>query len=264
MQAQSLVNAIPHPIVVGCLAIGVGAFLIAFGTELRGQARRSRKRGNFLQKVFRFRITFVATLMLGAPFTTFGTLLTIHGGSLEADAKAREATRLLNQTRAENEQARKEFDAKLQTVLFALNAAKQEQTRILTEEKIKGIRRDFLQWAQDFAQRKPDKQRQFEQAKIAERQNEIQLSSESIPLFSFVLRFCEEAVRAYTKQSEGSSAITVTIPPLPENLYDQTINNNARRIKFGEKSYWDFSVSSPLPASEESLSMLSLNMTNSE
>jgi len=261
----SLVNAIPHPTVIGCLAIGLGAFLIGLASEFRGRAKRSRKsRANAQQKAFRFRVAFIATLLVGAACTTFGTLLTIHGGSLENEAKAREATKLLNQTRLENEQARKEFEAKLQTVLFALNAAKQEQTRILTEEKIKGIRRDFLQWAQDFAQRKPDKQRQFEQAKIAERQNEIQISGESIPLFAFVLRFCQEAIDAYTKQAETATTIKGNMPPFPENLYDQTINNTARNIIFGEKSNWNFNISGPLPAVIERPITLIIGMSNSE
>jgi len=198
---QSLVNAIPHPIIVGCFAIGPGAFLIGVATEFRGRAKRSRKaRANAQQKVFRFRLAFIATLFVGGACTTFGTLLTIHGGSLEAEAKAREATGLLNQTRAENEQARKEFDAKLQTVLFALNAAKQEQTRILTEEKIKGIRKDFLQWAQDFAQRKPDKQRQFEQAKIANSKTKSKSAANRFRCF----RSCSVSVKKLLAPSSNS------------------------------------------------------------
>ncbi len=151
----------------------------------------------------------------------------------------------------------------MQEMLLAIHAAKQEEGRRQTEEKINIIQDNFLQWAEDFTKRRPDKQRQLEQAKNASIQKEIQISTESMPLFSYVVRFTEEAVRAYSKQT--GHQIRTDIPPLPGNFYAADANNIERVIRFpGGKAMWSFSTNANPPARDDQTPTLSISFTNSE
>ena len=263
---QRLFDAIPHSVVFGCIGIALGVVVVGFASPIKSKADRargSRAQGS-RRRARRLHWSFVLLLVLGAALTGLGTWLTINGARSDAATQVKVAQDLLDQTRKENEQARKEFDAKLQTVLVALNAAKAEQTRLLTEEKIKGIRTNFLQWADDFASRKSDKQRQFEQARIAERQKEIQISSESMPLFLFITRFVQEVLSAYIKQAKDATEIRINMPALPENFYDVTANQTPHNIQFGPKAHWDFYVYGNLPATEDQTPYLRINFNSSE
>jgi hypothetical protein len=146
---------------------------------------------------------------------------------------------------------------------LAIRAAKQEEARTRTEDKINIIQDNFHQWAEDFVKRRPDKQRQLQEAKNASLQKELQISSESTPLFSYVIRFVEEAVRAYSKQS--GQKIRTDIPPLPDNFYASDANNIDRSIRFsGGKASWTFNVSTNLPARDDQAPQLVVTLTNAE
>jgi hypothetical protein len=263
---QKLFETIPHPIFAGCVAIALGVILIGFASPIKSKAdraRNSKAQGN-RRRARTLHWSFVLLLVFGAALTGLGTWLTIDGARGDAAVQVKAAQNLLDQTRKENEQARKEFDTKFQTVLFALNAAKAEQTRLLNEEKIKGIRTNFLQWAQDFAGRKPDKQRQFEQAKIAERQKEIQISSDSMPLFLFVTRFIQEVFTAYIKENKDAPEIKILMSPLPENFYDAMASQKPSDIQFGPKARWNIYAYGNLPATEDQNPFLRINFTSSD
>lgn len=164
--------------------------------------------------------------------------------------------------RAENEQARKDLEAKIQNILVALNAAKAEQNRLLTDEKIKSYSKDVLQWADEFYKRKPDKQRELEQAKIAVTQQEVQISGDSMPLFSFTLKVVQQIINAYERQS--GETLKITLPPLPQNLYDANVNRIARTIQFAGSARWEFSISASSPAQESNPPNLYINFTSAD
>jgi hypothetical protein len=260
---QRAMGEIPHPIFVGCVAIGLGVLATGFASPFKSKADRAQKSRvpATRTRARAFRAGFISLLIIGAILSGFGTWLTINGARADAAVQVAAAQKLLDQTRKDNDQARKEFDSKLQTVLVALNAAKQEQTRLLTEEKIKVIRNDFLQWAQDFANRKPDKQRQFEQAKIAQKQQEIQITAESMPLFSFTIKFVQEALRAYSKQA--GKDFKVDLPGLPENFYSADANKSQRVIQFTNTAGWSFTINANLPAREDVPPILAIQFTDS-
>ena len=261
---EKYLEMIPHPILLGCVAIALGILVVGLASPFKSKADRWRtsKSPDRRRKATWLNWGFILFLIFGAFLTGLGTWLTIVGTRGDAALQVKAAQDLLNQTRKDNEAARKEFDSKLQTVLAALNAAKLEQTVMLTEEKIKGIRTNFLQWAEDFASRKPDKQRQFEQAKIAERQKEIQISSESMPLFLFTIKFVKEAISAYASKV-GGTGIQTDVSPLPENLYSSS-SRSAGFVEFGPTGRWDFHVNSSLPASEDNPPMFQVRLVSSE
>lgn len=250
---ESLVDAIPHPIVIGCAAIGLGLIIAGFASPVKSRSDRVRnsKTAERRRKGTRLRWLFGAMLLLAGILTAAGTGLTINGGRIDADKKAAE-------TREENERARGELDRQFRTVLAALNAAKQEQTAALTEQRLKAIGNDVTQWAQEFALQLPDKERQFDEARTAERQREIQLCSDSAPLFNFTISFVERAARAYAAQS--GAHIEIHLPPLPQNYFD-TDANVPRYVKFGEKSDWGFRVIVSAPVNQQNPPQLYVSLS---
>ncbi len=150
----------------------------------------------------------------------------------------------------------------MQEMLLAIRAAKQEESRHQTEEKINIIRDNLLQWVEDFEKRRPEKQRQLEQAKSASLQKELQISSESTPLFSYVIGFVQQAFRAYAQKGHP---LRVDLPLLPDNFYAPDANAIERSIRFsGGKAQWSFSVSACPPARDDQAPQLQINFANAE
>lgn len=254
---QRLADAFPHPILIGCIAIGLGLVLAGFAGPVRSRSDRARNAKNPLKKrnARKLHALFVAMLLVAGALTAAGTALTINGGQMSA-------ADILRQTREENDRASREYQAKLSTVLSALNSAKQEQTRLLTDEKIKGLQKDLLAWVDDFSARKSDKQRQFDEAKLANTQKEIQQSSDVAPVFSFVLRVLEESFRTYAKKT--GSEIQLSLRPLPENYYEADINSPPRSIRFKGEAVWSISVNASPPAERENAIVLVISFTSSD
>jgi hypothetical protein len=261
---QHIIDGVPHPILVGCAAIAVGALSFALAGPFKSkldQARRA-KTERARARLPRLRLFYAACLLAGLILTAAGTGLTINGGQIIAQAQVQQAQAFLNESRQENERARKEYELKIQTVLSALNAARQDQTRLLTDEKIKGLQKDLLAWVDDFAARKSDKQRQFEEAKIANTQKEIQMSSDVAPVFLFVLRVLEESFRMYAKKA--GSDIQINMRPLPQNYYEASVNTPPRSIQFKGQAIWRIYVNANPPANEDNAIQLSINFMSTD
>lgn len=248
---QAFADAIPHPIVVGCLAVGLGLMVAGFASELKSRSDRGRNSTVAARRAKgkRLRGWFVTTLCFAGLLTAGGTALTINGGRIDADEKAAA-------TRQENERAKDELNRQFRTVLAALNAAKQEQTAAMVEARLKAVGNDIARWAEEFANRMPDNERQFDQAKTAERQREINLCSESAPLFNFTLSFIERAARAYAAQS--GAHIDVHLPALPEDYFDAE-ENVQRYVKFGARSQWRFTLGVSAPVNEQNPPQLNIS-----
>lgn len=261
---QHLLDLVPYPIGIGCTAIGLGLVAAGFASPIKSRADRARNARKLINRApaRKLRIQFMLALAGAALLTAGGTWLTLNGARLDSDAKAKEARDLLGQTRTENEQARKDLEARIQSILVALNAAKAEQNGLLTEEKIKRFSRDVLEWADEFQKRKPDKQRQFELAKLAATQEEIQISGDSMPLFSFTLRFIQQIVEAYQKQSGES--LKINLSPLPQNFYELGVNEPTRMIQFAGRGQWQFWVNANAPAIGDNQPVFSVNFTSTE
>ena len=250
---QQILDSIPYPTATGCIAIGAGFIVAGLASPIKSRADRARKARTPEKRApaTKLRVQFFLTLLLGAALTAGGTWLTLNGARLDAE-----------RTQQANDKARKELEAKIQNILVALNAAKAEQNRLLTDEKIKGLTKDVLQWADEFQKQKPDKQREFEQAKLAQTQEEIQISGDSMQLFSFTLRTIQQLVEAYEKKS--GETFKLTLPPFPQNFYDQKINNTSRTIQFAGDALWNFSISASLPANVNNPPVLSVGFTSVE
>jgi hypothetical protein len=247
---QQTLDSIPYPTALGCVAIGVGFIVAGLASPIKSKADRARKARTLENRApaRKFRVQFILTLLAGALLTAGGTWLTLNGARLDSE-----------RARKENEQARKDLEAKIQNILVALNAAKAEQNRLLTDEKIKSYSKDVLQWADEFYKRRPDKQRELEQVKIAVIQQEVQISGDSMPLFSFTLKVVEQIINAYEKQS--GERLKVTLPPLPQNFYEANVNTKARTIQFAGAARWEFSISAASPAQENNPPNLYVNFT---
>jgi hypothetical protein len=144
-----------------------------------------------------------------------------------------------------------------------LHAAQQADTRKQTEEKIGGLKNDFDSWAEDFEKRRPVKQKQLEQARNASLQKQLQLSADSMPLFSYVIKFVQERVTAYCKKT--GRQIRIDIPPLPDNFFATDANNIERSIRFsGGKAQWTFSLNANVPPRDENPPQLGVSITNAD
>jgi hypothetical protein len=192
----------------------------------------------------RFSLGYWMIVLFGGLVTAFGTWLTWEGGQKNAEIQSKKAETLLNQTKEDNARFVREMNNKMQDMLLALRAAKQEETRNLTEEKIKIIQNDFAQWADDFTKRRQDKQRQFDEARSASTEKETQISGQSMPLFSFTVRFAEEAFRAYAKRTDQN--LNVDMPALPQNFYAREPPDTQRIIQFTHKANWRFEITAGL------------------
>src|ERR1700693_310217 len=250
---QQILDSIPYPTAVGCLGIGLGFVVAGLASPLKSRADRARKarRPDNRAPAKKLRIQFFLTLLFGAWLTAGGTWLTHNGSRLDAE-----------QMKKDNERDRRELDAKIQNILVALNAAKAEENRLLTEEKIKGFSKDVLQWADDFERRKPDTQRELQQERLAATQQEIQISGDSTQLFSFVLQFIQRTLEAYQKKT--GETFKVSLPAIPQNFYDPQINNPTRTIQFTGDAQWQFSVNAYPPAQEQNQPMLYINFRSSD
>jgi hypothetical protein len=250
---QQILDSIPYPTAVGCVAIGLGFIVAGLASPLKSKADRARKARAPEKRApaKTLRIQFALTLLCGALLTAGGTWLTHNGARLESE-----------RTRKENEQARKDLELRIQNILVALNAAKAEQNRLLTDEKIKGFSKDVLQWADDFQKRKPDKQREFEQARIAATQQEVQISSDSMPVLSFALQSIQQIVEAIQKKS--GETFKISLRPFSQNFYDSKINSPSRTIQFFGDARWDLSISASPPAQESNPPSLYINFTSTD
>ena len=160
---------------------------------------------------------------------------------------------LLRKADAVKAQKEKERDSlaiaeKLQSVLGALGAAKQQESKKLTEEKIGIIQSDLVQWANEFAQSQPARQKEIDAARLTSTQKEIQLSDQARPIIAFALRFIEESVRAYANKTGRD--IKITIPELPLNFYSPEARQQRRILEVGNAS-WDAFVEAQRPLNEE-------------
>jgi hypothetical protein len=250
---QQILDSIPYSTASGCVAIGLGFIVAGLASPIKSRADRARKARTPEKRApaTKLRVQFFLTLLLGALLTAGGTWLTLNGARLDAEH--------MQQT---NDKARKELEAKIQNILVALNTAKAEQNRLLTDEKIKGFSKDVLQWADEFQKQKPDKQREFEQAKLAETQQEIQISGDSMPLFSFTIQTIHQLIEAIQKRSGESYKLDLR--PLSQNFYDTNINSPIRSVKFAGDAQWQISIGAYLPANENNTPVFSVSFTSVE
>lgn len=163
--------------------------------------------------------------------------------------------------KAKNERKREsvEISEKFLEVMTALGAAKQEQGKKLTDDKIRLIENDLVKWADDFDQARPQKQKLFDSANLAVTQKEIQASAQCRPLFEFAMRFVEESLRAYAKRTGYD--IKIELPALPENFYAR--DSTRRVIIFkGGKSTWDFCAQGVPPITRNSKPRLMINFNS--
>jgi hypothetical protein len=243
-----LIDSLPYPTQVGCVAIAAGFILAGIAAPLKAAADRAQasRRADTKRKAWRKKWKFRGTLAVGGIVTGLGTWLTTVGGT-------KDAQEVLAQTR----ETQKETSRMLQTMLVALNAAKQQNTELLVQGKLRDIGNDFSSWAQDFANRKPEEAKHFADLRIAETEKEIELSSRSLPIFGAVLEFLGQAAKAYASRS--AIPVKVSLSPLPQNLYAPQPNVE-RWIRFGVAE-WRISANGARPAQENSPPVMDLSFS---
>jgi hypothetical protein len=199
----------------------------------------------------------------GITLIALGNWLTQKGAARNAVTQEAHAEEIARKTQDKIDHANQELTSKIQEFALELHAARQEETRKQAEEKIDSLKSDFAQWADDFDKRRPAKQKQLELAKTASLQKELQISAESMALFSYVISFIEERLAAYSKRT--GHQIRLDIPPLPDNFFAADANSIERSVRFsGGKAQWTFSVSASVPARDDQPPQLQINFTNSD
>lgn len=229
---------------LGYFLLLTGTVTLAWASVLKSKADRARA-----AKARRMYYSyFWAIVVSGAAINAFGTWLTRHSAERESKKRSETAAKILLETKEENARSEREIREKLQSVLVALNAAKHEDSKKITEEKIRVIQSDFSQWAEEFARNLPARINEFAQLKAdfqktqiekanQEIQRQTQISGQSYPVLSFAVRFLEESVRAYAKRT--SKDIKVDPLELPENFYAQVAQS---AIHFNGQATWKLTI----------------------
>jgi len=240
----------------GCFVIGCGTLLLALSGILKTKAEKGggeRKKDDSERRRARSRarnnwIAYGLSLLLGVALNILGTWLTKQAGDEASRKRSQETERMLHAQREQDERTVRELREERQSILVALNAAKREDSKKITEEKIHVIQSDFSQWAEKFATNLPGKRNEFAQLKAdfqkaqidaanKEIQRQIQISGQEYPVFSFGIRFLQESVRAYAKQT--GRGIQVDPLELGENFF---VKSPDREIRFGTNAVWRISV----------------------
>ncbi len=201
---------------------------------------------------------FWVAVVLGCSANAWGTWLTIKGGEDKTNESERTVTEELRgardevrKARDENSKVAGEFREKLQTVLNKLNAATQEYSRKITEEKIRVIRNDLTKWADEFVTSSPGMKNTLAQFKreLSEKRNEetqkqIEITGQVFPSISYAVKFVQESVRAYAKKTSGP--VIIDNGELPDNFYD----GKTLTIRFKSGATWLFQLACSQPADE--------------
>ena len=233
---------------VGSILIGISALGLVIATFIKTKADKipesNKKRQAERKKLY---ASWILAVLVCATGTYYGNFLTRR----VAEQASRNALRIQEETDSRVDRMQREFRERFQQVLVNLNAAKHEESKAITEEKIRTIKSDLVQWAQDFvadlptskstfAQQESELQkRQTEEAnKLAETQKKR--SGQCFPAFSFATRLLQESVRAYATRA-GKTNIIVESTDLPENFYGQ---QKPSSIRFGTNGSCVISVAS--------------------
>jgi hypothetical protein len=206
-------------------------------------------------------LTFVGLLVAAGAQYTEGVRKKRQDVASRKDAQElrEENTKILEELREQkriNNRSEQEFREKFQIVLVQLNAAKHEDSKKITEEKIRVIQKDFSEWATNFVKNLPrirsdldktkteSEQAQI-QAKIDEVKKEVQISQQTFPVISFAVRYVQEAVRAFRKQT--GKEIKVETWELPENFYEKA---SEYEIRFNTNVIWKLRIVGRRPAGQ--------------
>lgn len=238
-----------NQVLVGCIEIGVGTIIVALAGLLKSKgdkALTSRKKEES-SRSWRYYLGWILVLIIGASTNVLGTWTiksSSDAASLKQSEKAErtlretreEGTRAIREAREDNARVEREFREKFQAVLTKLNAAKQEDSKRITEEKIRVIQSDLSSWAELFATNLPSRRSEFaklkadfEKSKIErtskEIQRQVQLSGQAYPVLSFAARYVEAAIKAYAVQTGRTNKIRVIPIELAENFYEKPISS---------------------------------------
>ncbi len=140
------------------------------------------------------------------------------------------------------------LNEKLQSLLVAVGAAKSEESKKLTDEKLRTIQDDLQKWAADFAQARPARRQEVEEARSAALQKEFRISAQVSPFYSFAIRFIEETIRAYVSKIGEKQGVEA--PKLPDNLYVPDAYVNVP-INFRDGARWEITIDAQRPARED-------------
>ncbi len=151
-------------------------------------------------------------------------------------------TQELKDAKDSNDRMRLEFREKFQTVLIQLNAAKTEDSKKITDEKIRVIQKDFNDWADMFIKNLPKIKGEYSktqeevnrkqlQAHADEDRAHAQISQGAYQIIDFTRRYVEGMVVAYGKKASKEVKIDSTALPdsfyLKECVYPIRITTNA-------------------------------------
>jgi hypothetical protein len=149
---------------------------------------------------------------------------------------------------------------KLQTVMSALGSAKMEESKRLTDERIKLIQGDLLTWATEFVQSRPERKKAVDAARLAAQQKEIQISERVRPIYAFVLRFIQETLAVYETKTTDNVKASLFEPP--DNLYLIDPHAGSRIITFRGGAKWEIYFQTEKPAREDIPPAMKIHFTN--
>ena len=226
-----------------------GGIIVAGASGLLGTLTRTHDTKRRLTSWGKISVVVTILGILVAVGSQYAEVVRQKQEGKESKEKNEEILKELNGQNAANARSELEFREKFQTVLVQLNAAKREDSKRITEEKIRVIQKDFTEWATNFVRNREIAQSEFDKAKhdleqtklqaqIEETKKEIQATEQSFPVISFAVRYVQESVRAFAKQT--GKEIKVDSLELPENFYEKRLSYE---IHISTNALWKFTVS---------------------
>lgn len=234
---------------VGYTVIASGTLVLALSGIVKSKAERSAAEES--QKSRRYWILFWIIVLFGCGLSGLGTWFTKRGGNEAAQRSLadikKENDRALKAQREQDEKTVRELREERQSILAALNAAKRDESKRITEEKIRVIRGDFGQWAEafatnfsarkaEFAQVRGEFQKSKIEAENKQVQEQMRISAQCYPSISFAARVVEESLQMFAKKASITNVV-ITNLNIPENLFRRPVSD-VMTLGSGSNSVW--------------------------
>jgi hypothetical protein len=199
----------------------------------RGDANRSGKRP--------FYVPFWMSISAAGILACFGIWLMTEGTEKEAERRNSVVlVALTNQMVQERSASANRFltlETRFNDLSIQLKAAKSENTLQINQEKLRTIQADITNWAEQFTQQIPERQRAIQKVKVdmATKQEEEKASENSrrLPIISFAYGIFKDYIAAY--KSQTGKDIKIEFPAVPT---DFSIPHPEPLVTFPDGASW--------------------------
>ncbi len=160
-------------------------------------------------------------MILGIILIAIGTFLTYLGSNLQSNKVS------------------DEIKGKIQDTNAKIAALQKEPS--INKEAVDKLDNEFSAWATELIKNKDSQRLHYEKDILDIKGKELSLSKEWLTFYNFFFETLKNLLDAYNRTAKN--LITYEIPPLPNNLFSESINNFVANIKFSKQISWNIILS---------------------